>query len=219
MIGKGLSTRVELAGETFELFPQCGMLWPTQDALLLADLHLGKVNHFRKSGIPVPSKANDKNIEQLVDLIQLANPKRVIFLGDLFHSHYNSEWEVFGEVVRHFVGVDFELVMGNHDIMSAVQYERKGIRVYDRLILNSFLLTHHPQEELDDEYYNLAGHVHPGVRLVGKGRQSLTLPCFHFGKRQGFLPAFGMFTGIARVRPEKEDRIFAIVNKEIVAVN
>ena len=90
--------------------------------LFLADLHLGKINHFRRSGIAVPLRANDKNVEGLIDLLNLTNPERVICLGDLFHSHYNPEWEVFGELIKHFGNSSFELVLGNHDIMSDQQY-------------------------------------------------------------------------------------------------
>lgn len=213
-----ITKRLEVAGEMMELFPECGLLWTSRRMLLIADLHLGKVNHFRRSGIPVPPRANDKNIEQLVELISYTKPERVVFLGDLFHSHYNSEWEVFGELIRHFVGIDFELVIGNHDIMSDIQYERKGIKVHDQLKLGPFLLTHHPEETMEENYYNLAGHIHPGVRLVGKGRQAMTLPCFYFGKNQGYLPAFGMFTGIARIHPKKDDRIFVIVDNTVVPI-
>ena len=200
------------------LYPQKGIYWLKQRALLLADMHLGKVSHFRRSGVPVPVKANDRNIELLIDLIRCTQPARVLCLGDLFHSHYNAEWEVFGEVVRHFSQVSFELISGNHDIMSDVQYARKGIKVYPELKLGPFLLTHHPLEHDVGEHYNLAGHIHPGVQLKGKGRQSTTLPCFYFGKQQGFLPAFGMFTGMARIRPQKEDKIFVIAEDKIIPV-
>ena len=61
---------------------------------MIADLHFGKVNHFRKSGIAVPVQANMKNASLLIDAIDLLKPDRVIFLGDLFHSAYNQEWEV-----------------------------------------------------------------------------------------------------------------------------
>src|SRR5687767_14492305 len=199
---------VNICEEILELWPQKAIRWRKKNILFIADLHLGKINHFRRSGIAVPSKANDRNLELLIDLINLTKPERVICLGDLFHSHYNPEWEVFGEVVKHFSGISFELVMGNHDIMSERQYERKGIRVYDELIIDSFLLTHHPMDEFPEHLYNLAGHIHPGVSLVGRGRQSMTLPCFYFGSRQGFLPAFGMFTGLARIAPKKEDKVF-----------
>jgi hypothetical protein len=33
------------------------------------------------------------------------------------------------------------------------------------------------------------------------------------------LPAFGMFTGLARVRPKKEDKVFVIVEEKILDVS
>jgi len=210
---------IEVFGELFELLPQRAIFWKKERMLLLADMHLGKVNHFRRSGIPVPVKANDKNIEILVDLMWKTKPERVVCLGDMFHSHYNPEWEVFGELVKHFKTASFELVLGNHDIMSEGQYLRKGIKLYDTLQINQFLFTHHPQEDLPPNVYNLAGHIHPGVRLDGKGKQSIMLACFYFGKWQGLLPAFGMFTGLARIEPRRDDKVFVIVDNKILNVS
>jgi DNA ligase-associated metallophosphoesterase len=209
---------VEILDEQFGLCPQKAIFWKSQDTLLLSDLHLGKINHFRKAGIPVPSKANDHNLEVFIDLIELCKPKRIVCLGDLFHSHYNAEWEVFGEVVKHFSSINFELVLGNHDIMGKYQYHRKGIALHDTLRIGNFLLTHHPLEEVPEGCYNIAGHIHPGVSLRGKGRQAMTLPCFYFSKRQAYLPAFGKFTGLARIAPGREDKIFIIAENKVMSV-
>jgi DNA ligase-associated metallophosphoesterase len=214
-----LNLKTSVAGEEFELLAQKAVFWKKESALLLADLHLGKVNHFRKSGIPVPVRAGDKSLEDLIDLIHLTRPQRVLCLGDLFHSHYNPAWEVFGEIVSHFRTVAFELIIGNHDIMSARQYERKKICVHEQLDLGPFSMTHHPAEAVVPGRYNLAGHIHPGVNLRGKGQQSITLPCFYFGKHQGILPAFGMFTGIAKIRPEKGDQVFVIAEQNVIPVS
>jgi metallophosphoesterase superfamily enzyme len=143
----------------------------------------------------------------------------------LFHSHYNPEWESFGELIKHFRSTSFELVIGNHDIMSDQQYSRKGIVVHQQLRVGPFLLTHHPLEESrrtetegSPGYYNLAGHLHPGVTLRGGGRQSVTLPCFYFGRHSGLLPAFGAFTGLARIKPRKEDKVYVIADEKIIPV-
>jgi DNA ligase-associated metallophosphoesterase len=210
---------VDVLDEQFGLYPQKAIYWKAQQMLLLSDLHLGKINHFRKAGIPVPSKANDHNLEIFIDLINNCKPKRIVCLGDLFHSHYNAEWEVFGEVVQHFSGVKFELVLGNHDIMGKYQYARKGISLHDTLRIGKFLMTHHPLEEVPEETYNIAGHIHPGVSLRGKGRQSLTLPCFCFGRNQALLPAFGKFTGLARIAPRKEDKVYIVAENKVMSVS
>jgi uncharacterized protein len=213
------SMRVEIFGEELELYPQRAVYWKRNGILFLADLHLGKINHFRRSGIPVPLQANDKNLEALIDILNLTRPARVICLGDLFHSHYNPEWEVFGELIKHFSNSAFELVLGNHDIMSDLQYVRKGILVHETLTIDPFIFTHHPMEVVEKKQYNLSGHLHPGVNLRGKGRQSVTLPCFYFGEQAGLLPAFGAFTGIARIYPKKNDKVFAIVEGKVIAVH
>lgn len=209
---------IEILDEQFVLYPQKAIFWKSQNALLLSDLHLGKINHFRRAGIPVPSKANDHNLEVLIDLVRLCCPERIVCLGDLFHSHYNAEWEVFGEVVRHFAPISFELVLGNHDIMGKYQYSRKGIHVHDSLNIGKFVLTHHPLESVPEGTYNIAGHLHPGVSLRGRGRQAMTLPCFFFGENQALLPAFGKFTGLATIAPKKEDKVYVVADNKVLSV-
>lgn len=59
--------------------------------------------------------------------------------------------------------------------------------------------------------YSFSGHIHPGIRINGMGRQSLRFPCFYFGKDYAVLPAFGHFTGMASVDPEPESSVFAIL--------
>lgn len=212
----GATLTIHIQDEELRLLPDKAIFLPRLKTLLLADLHLGKITHFRKSGVPVPTAANDQNTAALIDVIQKTKPERTIFLGDLFHSHYNEEWEVLRQVLTHFVGCSFELVVGNHDILSPLQYARLGIRIHaDQLMLAPFLLTHQPLEE-NHSGYNLAGHVHPGIRLVGKGRQSLVLPCFWFGSKGALLPAFGSFTGLYRLPLKKSDQVFAIADNNVM---
>src|ERR671921_286637 len=51
------------------------------------------------------------------------------------------------------------------------------------------VLRHEPVNSTDG--YGLAGHVHPGLTLVGRGLQRETLPCFIIGRNAALLPAFG----------------------------
>lgn len=208
---------IQLNKEKVYLLPQKGIFLVDWKVMVLADLHFGKINHFRKAGIPVPTKANDKNYELLVQLLTKWKPERLIFLGDLFHSHYNDEWEVLGQIKRYFKNCTFELVLGNHDVMSELQYERHEIVIHPiDLKVGSLLFTHELIENIPPGLYNISGHLHPGVNLRGSGRQSITLPCFYFSKHHGILPAFGSFTGLATINPKKEDRIFVIAEDKII---
>ncbi|HRK53357.1 MAG TPA: ligase-associated DNA damage response endonuclease PdeM [Cyclobacteriaceae bacterium] len=209
----------KIRGTNLQLLPQKAIWVPEERILVLADLHLGKANHFRRSGIPVPNAVNNKNLETLIELINKHQPERVIFLGDLFHSSYNEEWEAFGQVVRHFAATQFHLVRGNHDIMSELQYKRCQLKVFEQLEMGPFLLTHEPLEVIPEKKYNLAAHIHPGVRLKGKGKQFMTLPCFFFGKEQAILPAFGAFTGFVRVCVSKGDNVFVIADQRVIKMD
>ena len=210
---------VDIAGCRIKLLSEKALFFKKSKSLVIADLHFGKINHFRRSGIPVPAKGNKSNSERLIDLLNQTKPERTIFLGDLFHSHYNEEWEVLGQILKHFSQCSFELVLGNHDILSNLQYNRNNIDVVKKLEEGSIVLTHEPLKRIKNGSYNLSGHLHPGVRLSGKGRQSMTLPCFYFGEKMGLLPAFGSFTGFKRIVPKKNDRIFVVTDKKIVEVS
>lgn len=212
---------VQVAEQHLYLHPFRCIYWQEQEALLIADLHLGKARHFRRSGIAVPLAVADANLDKLISVIWDFQPKRVLFLGDLFHSEFNRQWMEFCELLDQFSGVSFELIAGNHDILDPSFYEQAGLKVHlNGLQLKPFLLTHHPLEDFSgEEGYNLAGHIHPGVRLHGNGRQRLKLPCFFFGRHQGLLPAFGEFTGLATLPVGPDDAVFVIVEDEVVRMS
>jgi DNA ligase-associated metallophosphoesterase len=209
----------ELRGEELWLLPQKAIYWPAKRCLFIADTHFGKVGHFRKNGIGLPDKAAFKNLQRLADLLTQSRPKAVYFLGDLFHSELNAEWLYFKEVLRKFPESEFHLVAGNHDILHHLSYQNAGLQYHkEGLALGPFWLSHHPLNAPEGAY-NLAGHLHPGVRLKGQGKQNLRLPCFYFQKEGAILPAFGEFTGLSHVSPEKGETIFVVTTKAVVRIN
>jgi len=214
-----LSTIFCISGATLHLHPFRAAFWEEEQILLLADLHLGKAAHFRREGIPAPASAEDGNFDRLIALLLELRPERVIILGDLFHSYYNPVWEEVGGLLRQFEHVRFELVAGNHDLMSDYQYQKTRLEVHpETLVMGTFIFSHHPLEEVPNGLSNLAGHVHPSVRLRGAGMQRERLPCFFFGRQQGILPAFGAFTGTHPIKPSKGDRIFVLTGEEVMEV-
>ncbi|MFT6748906.1 MAG: metallophosphoesterase superfamily enzyme, partial [Flavobacterium sp.] len=62
------------------------------------------------------------------------------------------------------------------------------------------------------------GHIHPGIKLKGKGKQFVKLSCFYVKENQIILPSFGTFTGNYFVSPTKNEQIYAIVDKEVVKI-
>ena len=199
------------------LLPEKAIFWPQQQMLILADLHLGKITHFRKHGIGLPKAGEKDNFDRFAYLLLNYPVQQILILGDLFHSDHNSEWEAFLSFLDRFPEKTFILVKGNHDILSENDYSRKNLRVVPHALeLGPFYFTHHPEDSI---LYNICGHIHPGIIMSGKGLQRLRLPCFYFSQGQGIMPAFGAFTGLHVIEPaNEEDSIFAITPKKVIKV-
>lgn len=207
--------RILIADQNLVLHPTGVVYWEEEGVLLISDVHLGKVTHFRKYGAAVPQEVILKNFEVLQETLTLYNPKTVCFLGDLFHSSLNMEWQLFENWVLK-AQVKIILIAGNHDIISPLKYENLGISLLPELIWGPFLLTHYPEERAG--LFNLSGHIHPAVRLSGKGRQSLRLPCFFKNKHQMILPAFGAFTGTHVLKKKRADEVYAIADAMVIKI-
>ncbi len=190
--------------------------WKNAGSLLLSDIHLGKAGHFRKAGIPVPSRIHHGDLHRMDALIARYTPQQLLLLGDLFHSDKNNEWDDFRQWRKSYPALKISLVLGNHDVLARQHYLELDLEVTEKLTMEPFTFTHHPEASLYS--YNLAGHIHPGVHLSGRSRQSIKLPCFYFGKTNGLLPAFGNFTGHVAIPTFQEDKIFAITPKAIMTI-
>jgi len=206
---------IEINGNTFILHPLSVAFWKEKSMLMISDVHLGKVSHFRKFGAAVPQKAVQKNFELLTKVFEFFNPAKICFLGDLFHSSLNKEWELFEQWVA-TINAEIILVAGNHDIISPLKYENLNIQVVQEITSDGFLLTHHPEER--EGFFNFSGHIHPAVRLRGAGRQTLRLPCFFKGEHQMIVPAFGEFTGSHTLKPSKKNEVFAVTKEAVFQV-
>ncbi|HKJ49764.1 MAG TPA: ligase-associated DNA damage response endonuclease PdeM [Christiangramia sp.] len=211
-----MNLNIKIHDQDFVLHPYGAAYWPEQEVLLVADVHLGKVSHFRKHGSAVPLQAASQNFIKLDELRKEFDPEHIVFMGDLFHSSLNLEWNMFEEWIGN-IDNQVHLIAGNHDIISPLKYQALDIKIYSDVKVAGFHLSHHPEEQ--DDHYNICGHIHPGYKMRGEGKQLLKLPCFFRSKNQLILPAFGEFTGNYFMKPEEGDRIFAITGKEVIQVN
>lgn len=193
------------------LLPQKAVYWHNEDALMVADLHLGKAAHFRKNGIPVPAGVHRKDILKLSGLINQYTPSTLIILGDLFHSDLNNEWQLFSDFMLQYPGLKCLLIKGNHDVLNESVYHAAGMEVHETLETGPFIFSHEPLKQgYQGDLVNISGHVHPGIYLKAVGR---TLPCFTFSDRECLLPAFGSFTGFINHHPAKNAFIFPILSE------
>ena len=201
------------------------MFWEEEKALVVSDLHFGKTGHFRKSGIAVPVSVYMEDLQRLITQIQYFQPDELIIVGDMFHSSANKELELFLKWRSDLSGIKIRLVRGNHDILHTDWYVDAGIEMSQHsLSRNHFHFVHditdHKKQENSvgkkNHTYCFSGHLHPGIRIQGSGRQSLCFPCFYFGKEFAVLPAFSRFSGVAMIDPKAEEQVFAIVHQKLI---
>lgn len=211
--------QIQIKNNSFHLLHQKAIFWEEERTLLLSDLHIGKISHFRKEGIAVPLKGFQENFRKLDAILQTKFVQRIIFIGDLFHSTLNAEWTEFCNWRNRYPEIDMHIVMGNHDIFPKRMYGEICLEVHEQEItVGPFTFAHHPRKKFKGDEYVISGHIHPVIKLYGKANQTLRFPCFYFGEQQALLPSFGYFTGGHPIRPEENDRVIAVVNETLIEI-
>lgn len=201
------------------LLPQRGVFIPAYGMLIISDFHIGKLGHFRKEGVFVPPMQLDSEFNRLEFLIRETSANCVVFLGDLFHSSWNKEWDIFIEFMSRYTHIKFILTKGNHDIIDPKYLENSPLLVKPYLLLDEgVVLSHEPIPHLGQDLYNIVGHLHPGYQLQAKGRQRYKLPCFVLENKVLTVPAFGKWTGLFLVEQKPHNQIFVIINDSIIAI-
>lgn len=207
-------------GARLLLLPQRAAFCPDTATLLVADAHLGKAHSFRRLGVPVPAGTTAEALARLDAMLAATGARHIAFLGDLLHSaRAQSALAAVIAWRQRQPQLALTLVRGNHDRHAGDPPAALGVRAVDApLRLGPWRLLHEPAGPAggavhgpDDGGYALAGHVHPGVALSGRARDRLRLPCFHFGPRQGVLPAFGGFTGLHVLPRAVGDAVYAVL--------
>lgn len=210
---------LRIKNNTFLLLPQKAIYWKEQRKIIVSDLHIGKISHFRKAGIPIPQEGSQNNFNRLDEIVRNNHPTTILFVGDLFHSDVNQEWDQFCNWRKQYPHIKMDIVLGNHDRLPENFCDKYQIDIYPKeLIVGPFTFAHHPREEFNKDEYIISGHIHPVVSLSGMARQHVTLPCFYFGAQQAILPSFGYFTGGFVIDVAENDTVVAIAQHKLFAV-
>lgn len=203
---------VHAGGETLQLLPERAVWWPARRTLFIADLHLGKAATFRHGGQPVPAGTTRANLDRLSALLRTHAAESLVVLGDFVHAPEALTASVLAALATWraaFPTLQVTLVRGNHDRRAGDPPASLGLAVVDEpWPLGPLAACHHPQAV--PRALALAGHVHPVVRLHGRGRDRLRLPCFLLDAHQLLLPAFGEFTGGWEIERKEGRQVFVV---------
>jgi uncharacterized protein len=205
---------VTLAGNTLQLLGQRALWWPARQALLIADLHLGKADTLRRAGILTPRGTTTGDLERLGALIARCRPQTLWVLGDLLHGPLHAApwldaWQAFR--VAH-AGMAVRVIAGNHD--RRLDAAQLGVEVQGAPVdLDGLRLCHDGDDH--SPLPTISGHCHPTVKLPGVPRR---WPAFLLRERGLVLPAFSAFTGGGPLPQDPTMRLVACVEGELVVV-
>ena len=112
-----------LAGESLLLHPQRALIWPARRTLFAADLHLGKSDVFRRSGIPIPEGATATDLQRLEQVVSEHSLSRIVLLGDFLHAAAGDSAPQYAAAFTRWRAtrptLEFIVVAGNHDRRAA----------------------------------------------------------------------------------------------------
>ena len=210
---------LNISGENLLLSAGRALIWPSQELIIIADLHLGKTALFRQHGMPIPSSVQENDLENISKLLAQFPSKKLIVVGDMFHQNYNEDINSFINWRNSFDALEIILVEGNHDKLPAQHYQHLGITTSKpHLDIAPFRFVHKPPVKSVENLITISGHLHPGVRLIGKARQGMRLPCFTVTESGMVLPAFSLFTGLQISEVVKGCQYYAIAGNKIMKV-
>ncbi len=197
----------------FTLTNQRAAFWKKEKALILSDLHIGKTAHFRKNGIALANQIMKSDLERLSVLIEYFQPEKFIVVGDLLHAGDNSDVDEFCSWRNQYPDLQFYLVEGNHDRLSA-KLEKKLCLNFksESLTIHGFTFIHDFDKILPE--FQITGHIHPGV-VLNSSVKRIRLPCFVQTQNQLLLPAFSEFTGLDTKNIPKGGKFFVFTDSEI----
>ena len=180
------------AGETFFATTDGALFWPSQQALLVADLHLEKASWFARLGQFLPPYDSHATLSALAATVEATGAARLFCLGDSFHDRFGCDRlpanarALLTDLTQR---LDWTWIVGNHDPGFA---DHCGGRLVDDAEIAGIILRH--EAVRDDPRPEMSGHYHPKLRLHVKGRH-VSRRCFVVSPTKIIFPAFGSLTG------------------------
>ncbi len=210
----GASHYVDLASEPVELLGDRALYWPARKRLLIADLHLGKADVFRRAGIGLPAGGTSHDLLRLSELLQRTSASELWILGDILHgaapaAAWRGQWDSWRE--KHAT-VRLVGIAGNHD--RALASTPLGLELVDDCVEDgAFALRHDPLPH--PRLHVICGHLHPLAAMPGMRRR---WPAFWLRRGLTVLPAFSYFTAGVVAVPAAGEQLVACVEGEAIAL-
>jgi hypothetical protein len=188
---------IVVAGVTLVADCAGALYWPEEQLLVVSDLHLEKGSSFARRGILLPPYDTASTLERLAGALSRYAVRIVVALGDSFHDQGGPARLAAPDRAKlkelgH--GRDWVWIAGNHDPGPA---HHLGGVFATSLSLWPLSFRHEPTPQASPG--EIAGHLHPVARVVGRSR-ALTRRCFVSDRARLVMPAFGAYAGGLNIR-------------------
>lgn len=220
------SCTLRIAGTTLVLRADASVYWPAENTAFVADVHLGKAALMQRAGISAPDAVDQDVLHALSRVVSDTGCRHLVILGDFVHGDLARTPAASARIAAWTAAqpAQLTLVEGNHDAHMETLPPAWGIRVWaDGRRVGPFELAHGPHEGGAGQApapvtdgYRLCGHVHPAVRLRGRGRRAMRVPAFIATAHQLVLPAFGALLGHHTVQPPTDATVVGIAGGTLV---
>ena len=149
------SFSISWGDSSLEMLPSRALLLPHTNELLICDIHLGKAEYFQQNGIPLTNNSDEQNLIRIKNIVGDNKPKKLIILGDLFHSKYSisESLKIKVENLSKSLNTKIELIIGNHDVGCKV----KNIRFLKYKRSCNFIFSHEPIGKFENNILNVFG--------------------------------------------------------------
>lgn len=186
------SIEADFSGRRFVLDADLALYWPSQETLIVSDLHLEKATFFAQFGSSLAPYDTLDTLVRLDKLVCRYTPKTLILLGDSFHDKHGWARLPFG-AQHHLLNIAASVercvfVEGNHD-PADVAHPRLNYAA--EVVIGGLAFRHEPEP---GHGLQVVGHFHPKTRISVKGYR-VAGKCFAINSGIMIMPAFGSLTG------------------------
>ncbi len=183
----------DLAGQRVRALACGGLWWEEPGVLVVSDLHFEKASSYAARGQMLPPYDTRATLARVGRLIESLAPRTVISLGDSFHDRRARPRMAADDVasLRRMTGsCDWVWIEGNHDPKPP---EDLGGRAAVEVTIGPLTFRHIPSA--GPAVGEIAGHLHPCARVVGRSGRSVRKRCFATDGTRLVMPAYGALTG------------------------